>query len=380
MQKEFFGFEVLNKLPELINTFDARNVFLVTGKQSFSYSGAQRKIEKMMGYTSYKRFAVSGNPSLGLVENGIKAFREFNPDIVVAVGGGSAIDAAKIINVLSYQKGRPEEYIKGKKLDCNDDKCAKPLIAIPTTAGTGSECTHFATVYIDKTQYSLADKHLILPDISIVDPSLTESLPRYITATTGLDAICQGIESFWSINSTKESREYAIKAVKIGLENIGKAVNNPDKVSRLNMAKASHLSGKAINISKTTACHSVSYPLTSYFNIPHGHAVALTMPSFLKFNSLVNEEDCNDRRGMDFVKERMGEIFSIIGVKDGAEAKEKFSDLLDNILGKTRLRNFDIDRQDLEMLLEESFTPSRMNNNPRRVSKEDLNKILENIW
>ena len=381
MQEEFFGFGTIDKLSGIINRFDVKKIFLVTGKKSFFSSGAQNKIEKILGGISYTRFAVSGNPRLELIENGIKAFQKFNPDIVIAVGGGSAIDAAKIINALSYQNDRPEEYIKGKKLECNDsDKCAKPLIAIPTTAGTGSESTHFATIYIEKKKYSLADKHLMLPTISIVDPSLTESLPQYVTATTGLDAICQGIESFWSINSSRESREYAIEAVKIGLENIEKAVNNPDQVSRLNMAKAAHLSGKAINISKTTACHSVSYPLTSYFGVPHGHAVALIMPSFLEFNSLVSERDCSDGRGVGFVMKRMSEIFSIMGVKDGTEAKEKFSDLLNNILKKTRLRDFGIDRKDLEMLLKESFTPNRMNNNPRRVSKEGLRKILEDIW
>ncbi len=381
MQEEFFGFGTVDKLLDIINKFDVKKIFLVTGGKSFFYSGAQNKIEKILRGISYTRFAVSGNPHLELIENGIKAFQKFNPDIVIAIGGGSAIDAAKIINVLSYQNDRAEKYIKGRELDCNEgNKCAKPLIAIPTTAGTGSESTHFATIYIDKKKYSLADKHLMLPTISIVDPSLTESLPRYVTATTGLDAICQGIESLWSINSTRESREYAIKAVKIGLKNIEKAVNNPDRASRLNMAKAAHLSGKAINISKTTACHSVSYPLTSYFGIPHGHAVALIMPSFLEFNSLVCEEDCNDARGLNFVRTRMNEIFSIMDIKNGTEAKEKFRRLLNEIVEKIRLRDFGVDRKDLKMLLEKSFTPDRINNNPRKVSKENLRKILEEIW
>lgn len=381
MQEEFFGFGMLNKLSELINRFNARKIFLVTGRNSFAYSGAQEKVQKILENISYTRFVVSGNPTLEVVENGIKVFQSFNPDIVVAIGGGSVIDSAKIIDVLSYQKGKPKGYIMGKKLECkNSDKCAKPLIAIPTTSGTGSESTHFATIYLGKKKYSLADKKLVLPAVSIVDPSLTESLPRYITATTGLDAICQGIESLWSINSTEESRRYAAKALKIGIENIEKVANSPDKISRFNMAKAAHLSGKAINISKTTACHSVSYPLTAYFFIPHGHAVALTMPSFLEFNSLVSVEDCNDYRGTDFVRKRMDEIFSIMNVEDGAEAKEKFSNLLDSLLEKLRLRDFGIGRKDLEILLKESFTPSRMDNNPRKVSKEDLRKILENIW
>jgi alcohol dehydrogenase class IV len=195
-----------------------------------------------------------------------------------------------------------------------------------------------------------------------------------------LDALCQGIEAYWSVNSTEKSREYAAKAMALAFTNIVDAVKTPSEEVRVAMAKASHLSGKAINISKTTACHAVSYPLTSYFGIPHGHAVALTMPAFLVFNSMVTKDDCNDERGVDFVKERMAEIFSSIGAADGNESKRKFEGLLKAILEDTRLRDFGIRKEDIEFILKESFTPSRMNNNPRRVSKEGLRQILVDIW
>ena len=146
------------------------------------------------------------------------------------------------------------------------------------------------------------------------------------------------------------------------------------------MAEAAHLSGKAINISKTTACHSISYPLTAHFGIPHGHAVSLTMPIFLEFNSSVNDKNCNDERGAKFVRKRMHEIFSILGGKDSDEVKEIFSSLLNSLFKKTRLRDFNITQENLELILEESFTPNRINNNPRKVSKDDLRKILKKIW
>jgi alcohol dehydrogenase class IV len=168
--------------------------------------------------------------------------------------------------------------------------------------------------------------------------------------------------------------------MELAFSNIAKAVKTPDEEVRVAMAKASHFSGKAITISKTTACHAVSYPLTSYFDIPHGHAVALTMPAFLEFNSMVNEDDCNDKRGLIFVNERMDDILSIIGASDGTEGKRKFDRLLKNVLKDTKLRDFDIGEKDIDFILNKSFTPSRMNNNPRNVSKEHLRKILENIW
>ena len=375
MQEEFFGFGELDKLEEILIKFDSKKVFLVTGEKSFTFSGAEKKIRQLLRNILYVRYISSPNPNIEIIEKGIKIFKEINADLVIAIGGGSAIDIAKSINVLACQNGKPQEYIEGKKLVIN----SKPLIAILTTSGTGSEATHFATIYIDKKKYSLADKELMLPNISIVDPSLTESLPKYITAYTGMDAICQGIESFWSIKSTKKSRKYAVSAVEIGLSNIEKAVNNPDKDSRLNMAKAANLSGKAINITKTTACHSVSYPITSYFSIPHGHAVALTMPSFIHFNANVTEKDCNDKRGVDYIKENLEKLFLLMDCNNSIEAKIEFEKLMVRIGIRTKLSELGINKNGIMIIIDKGFTPNRMQNNPRKVTRKDLEKIFNEI-
>ena len=376
MQREFFGIGTLNNLDELISEYDAKKIFLVYGNKSFRLSGAEEKIGLNIENISYTVFNPTPNPEIEEIKRGISIFKEFDPDIVIAVGGGSVIDSAKAINALSFQSDDPISYILSEKKLVHG---GKPLVAIPTTAGTGSEVTKFATIYIDKKKYSL-ESEKIVPDVALVDPTLTYSLTPYLTASNGLDALCQGIESFWSINSTDESRVYAKTAMELAFTNIEMAVKTPSKEVRVAMAKASHFSGKAIAISKTTACHAVSYPLTSYFDIPHGHAVALTMPAFLEFNSMVNEDDCNDKRGLIFVNERMDDILSIIGASDGTEGKRKFDRLLKNVLKDTKLRDFDIGEKDIDFILNKSFTPSRMNNNPRNVSKEHLRKILENIW
>lgn len=186
-----------------------------------------------------------------------------------------------------------------------------------------------------------------------------------------MDALCQAIESYWAVNSTAESRKYAREAMKLAYKSIEKAIGN-DKKARVAMSKAAFLSGKAINISKTTACHSISYPLSAHFNIPHEHAVALSMPEILEFNY--------DTRGAEFVNERIKEIFSILGFKDEKDAKKKFKKLIEKTVKKSRLRNFGIEKKDIEFILNESFTPSRMNNNPRKISKDNLKEILRNIW
>ena len=376
MQKVFFGIGTLKNLDKLISEYDAKKIFLVYGKKSFRLSGAEEKIGPIIENVSYSVFNPTPNPEIEEIKRGISIFKKFKPDIVIAVGGGSVIDSAKAINALSFQSDDPILYIVGEKKLVHG---GKPLVAIPTTAGTGSEVTKFATIYINKKKHSL-ESEKIVPDVALVDPTLSYSLTPYLTASNGLDALCQGIESFWSINSTEKSRTYAKKAMELAFSNIAKAVRTPDEEVRVAMAKASHFSGKAITISKTTACHAISYPLTSYFAIAHGHAVALTMPAFLEFNSMVTEDDCNDKRGFDFVKDRMAEILSIIGAADGKEGKRMFDELLKDILEDTRLRDFGIGEKDIEFILRESFTPSRMDNNPRHVSKEGLRRILEDIW
>ena len=128
-----------------------------------------------------------------------------------AVGGGSVIDTAKMIKIFSANKGNPESYIRGEK---EIEKSGPPMVAVPTTSGTGSESTHFAVVYIGKTKYSLAHKEHVLPEYAIVDPKFTYCLPKRITAETGIDALGQAIESYWAVGSTDESKGYAREAIK----------------------------------------------------------------------------------------------------------------------------------------------------------------------
>lgn len=377
MQKEFFGYNTLSKLKDVIYSYSAKNIFLVTGRKSYSLSGGEEKIKPVLAGLNVTHFnSFTENPELDEVKHGISLYKKAEPDMVIAIGGGSVIDMAKMINVLSVQKKKPEKYITGvEKLK----EKGKPLVAIPTTAGTGSEATYFATVYIDKTKYSVGEKSLTLPSVSIVDPSLTASMSKPLRAFTGLDALCQGIESFWAVGSTSESQKYAQEAVDIAFKNIEKSVKNPDRKTRMNMAKAANLSGKAICISKTTACHSISYPLTIYFGIPHGHAVSLTMPQIILFNSEIRDNDCNDKRGSVFVQNQIKILLKLLNCKTASDAKDKFENLMKKLEVETRLSKLNISKPGLDLIIEKGFTPGRMNNNPRRVTKEDLRNILDEI-
>lgn len=220
----------------------------------------------------------------------------------------------------------------------------------------------------------------MLPDYSIVDPQFTYSLPPKITASTGMDALSQAIESYWNINSTKESKKYAEKAIKLVVNNLVKAVNDLNKESRRNMSIAAHYAGKAINISKTTACHAISYPITSYFNVPHGHAVALTLPSMFIYNSEVNEIDILDPRGLDYVKKTMKKLKTIIGVSTFLEVKQKIEQIMLKIGLEIKLNKLGIKTQnDIELIIKNGFNPERVKNNPRKLTEYNLRNILEEI-
>jgi alcohol dehydrogenase class IV len=146
------------------------------------------------------------------------------------------------------------------------------------------------------------------------------------------------------------------------------------------MMKAANLSGKAIDLTLTTACHAISYPFTSYFGIPHGHAVALTLGSMLVYNSKVSAKDCLDKRGPDYVQKSTQEITALLGCKSAEEAKRKIEQLMERIGMKTRLSELGLKSTDIGTIVKNGFNPERVKNNPRLLTEQNLRKILENIF
>ena len=217
-----------------------------------------------------------------------------------------------------------------------------------------------------------------MPDYAIIDPALTHSLSPRQVALSGADALCQAIESLWSIHATDESKAYANEALSLILGSLKEVTVNPTPVSRSAMARGAHLAGKAINISKTTACHAMSYALTVRFNIPHGQAVALTLPQLLIFNAGVSTGDVVDIRGMEYVQDILAKISDHFKTKNAEEAAEGFSTLMKDIGLSIRLSDFGIHEQDIDALVED-MSIERAGNNPRRFTKADAGRILRTI-
>jgi len=376
-QKEYIGAGTVTNLKGILSEHNPSSIFLVTGRASYGRSGAKSALGSILKNYDVVHFSdFDVNPKIEDIEKCLKIFKENNCDFVIAVGGGSAIDTAKLINVFSANSGKPVDYIENKK---NIENKGKPLVAIPTTSGSGSEATQFAVVNIGKKKCSLTHE-FIIPDYVIVDSRLTMSLPKYQTACTGIDALGQAIESYWCINSTEKSKKYAAEAIKLVMGDLTEAVKNPSGKSREGMAKAAYLAGQAINISKTTSCHAISYPITSYFGIPHGHAVALTLAPMLAYNSNVSEEDILDKRGIDYVKNTIKEIANLIGEETVERACEKITDLMGRIGLDAKLDELGIKADgDIKIIVKNGFNPDKVKNNPRKLTKEELIKILGGI-
>lgn len=362
----------IQQLKALLEDLNAQRIFFVVDKPAFKFSGAGDALKECLSNYSVTRFSdFELNPKIEDGEQGIALFRKTLPDVVVALGGGSTLDMAKLISRCGVQKGHPVEYVKGERVM---NSPGPPMIAIPTTAGTGSEATHFAVVYVNGQKFSLAHPFL-LPDYVLVDPQLTYSLPTRTTAACGLDALCQSVESIWAVGATDESVKYAVQGLKRALDHLESAVCDPGPEARMSMIQAAHLSGKAINISKTTAPHAVSYGITTDFQVPHGMAVALTLGVFLDYNYRVDKISCTDPRGPVSVKRRIDRILKLLGDGSMEQAQSRLQSVMESIEAPMRLREVGIQKKDLPMLARK-VNVERLSNNPRRIDVKGLNTLL----
>jgi alcohol dehydrogenase class IV len=377
-QREYVGYNTINHLESTLKEFSVRKLFLVRGKSSYEKCGAKEILDRLFSNYEVESFSqFDRNPKLEDLNRGIEIFNQADSDLVVALGGGSVIDMAKMINFFGCNKLSPRSYVTQE--NTNVTRKSKPLIAIPTTIGSGSEATHFAAIYIGHKKFSVAHEY-ILPNIAIVDPQFTASLPSEVAASSVMDALSQAIESYWSVNSNRKAKKFAREAILLIVPNLVSAVNCPDNTTQAAIAKAAHLAGKAINLTMTTAPHAVSYPLTSFFDIPHGHAVALTLPSFLIYNYNVTCDDVLHSRGVDYVKKTILEIAGFLGQNSAEGAKLTLEGLMHEIGLETQLSSFGIkSKSAIETIIENGFTPDRVSNNPRRLTEDSLRKILYGI-
>jgi alcohol dehydrogenase len=366
----------LEELEHVLGGMSAKSVFVVADAQAYRLSGAETRLASILERHRTIIFnEFEPNPKLSDVQSGLERFRHSAADVVLAVGGGTAIDIAKLIATFSPQTADPRSLI------LRHSSLAEPpvpLIVAPTTSGTGSEATQFAVVYMDGCKHSV-DHPSLLPRWCVLDRELTASLPPRITAETGLDALCQAVESLWSVHSTAKSTRFATEAVELALTHLPEAVHAATATCRAAMCRAAHLAGRAINITRTTAPHAISYALTSNYGIPHGHAVALTLGPLLVHNSHVTAEDVNDPRGVAQVQQAIARILKLLGCVTANDGCRRVQQFVESIGCETRLGELGIAGDEALQAIASQVNTERLSNNPRQLTGGQLVAILRSI-
>lgn len=306
------------------------------------------------------------NPRYESVVNGLKIFRENKCDSIIAVGGGSAIDVAKCIKAF-LNMNSDENYLK-QEIIPNDI----PFLAVPTTAGTGSEATHFAVIYYNGEKQSVANQSLI-PTAVLLDTSSLSTLPIYQKKTTLFDAFSHAIESMWSLKSNDESISYSIDAIKLLTKNMDEYFENQEETFE-SVLKAAHLAGKAINLTTTTAGHAMCYKLTSLYHIAHGHAAILVNSELYPY-MIEHIDQYRDKRGKDYLIDTLTKISKLLGYQSLEESKDYFRKLLK----KYQLYDVDMNLEDMNELVH-SVNIERLSNHPIELKEEDINEIYQRIY
>ena len=359
-------------IKKYINHKNFKKIFVLCGKKSFITSGAEIFFKELLIDKEIKLFYK--NSELPILEELIKIINDiksFKPDLILAVGGGAVIDYAKIANVVDVRDDLADLIVN---YSYPFKKKYTKLAVIPTTAGSGAEVTSNAVIYVKGIKHSF-ESELLLPDNFFLIPEFLMSAPNTIKASAGFDAIAQALESLVSKKSNDQSVAYALKSLKISVNNYISFLNNPDLKNATEMSIASNLAGKAISISKTTAPHAVSYPFTSLFNISHGHAVGLFFENFFEFNF-----NNLDRSETSFnLKNRFDLIFNVFDVSNIDDFSKKIKNLKSEAMLEDNLLklNVNINRDSQKII--NGINLLRLGNNPVKIIENDIIKIISNI-
>lgn len=320
--------------------------------------------ERNISLSSFNDFDT--NPQYESVVKGVEAFRRCEAEMIVAIGGGSAMDVAKCIKL--YSDMDPARSYLEQEIVPNEVE----LLAVPTTAGTGSEATRYAVIYYRGEKQSVSHPSCI-PSMALFDSALLRTLPEYQKKSAMLDALCHGIESAWSLHSTPESLEYSFTAVKKVTTWMEDYLAG-DAAAAEEMLLAANLAGKAINITQTTAAHAMSYKLTSLYGLAHGHSVALCLPHLWRYMR-EHPKNCVDPRGAGYLVDIFSELERVMGCPDGKRGEEFFRELLRRLGMKAPEKWSD---EDIPALAA-SVNPIRLKNNPVALETAALENLYRDI-
>ena len=344
--------QIFNGIRHLDDVLAGSSKVLLVCDSSFPYLTIKGEIEAVkVPYVAFDQF--TPNPLYEDVCKGVELFRSEQCDTILAVGGGSSIDVAKCIK-LYCRMSSDKLYLEQEYKDTG-----VKLIAVPTTAGTGSESTRYAVIYYDGKKQSVTHDSII-PNVAILEPQVLKTLPLYQKKCTMMDALCQGIESWWSVNSTDESKAYSRQAVETIMRWWRDYVFDDTDEGAAQIMTAANAAGRAICITQTTAPHAFSYKITSMYGLPHGHAVAVCLPEIWQY-MVEHPDQCIDCRGAAYLATTFEEIALAMGVKDSAEAISLFRTMM---MEMEMHQPVSKDKASELNILSGSVNPIRLKNNP----------------
>lgn len=307
---------------------------------------------------------IVNNPTFESCQQAIDFCKNKKFDGIIALGGGSAMDTAKTAmaaignNIFSISDLLSDKLVFSNRI---------PAIFIPTTHGTASEVTMWGTIWnmTEKRKYSLAYPELY-PDVAILDGSVTLSLPLELSVTTILDALSHSFEAIWNKNAIQESTKYAIDAICIILTETDRLKQQPNNIEfRNRLLKASNLAGLAFSNTKTAAAHSMSYPLTISYGIPHGIACSMPIIPLLRINEQA-------------IEVALENIYTKLHIPGLAELEKLILQIPNSIIDFSLLE-WGVKPSEIDDIVERSFTKSRMENNIVELSKNDIQKVFESL-
>ena len=367
-----FGRGCRAELPGEIKGRGFKKVLVVTDRSLLECGVTSKVTEELMGagieYEIYSE--VKQNPTVSNVQNGVEACRNAGADVIVAIGGGSAMDTAKGISIIMTN---PDRYdVVSLNGLSNTQNPGLPLICLPTTHGTAAEVTinYVITDEERKVKMVCVDPHDI-PILAIVDSELMESLPKMTAAATGLDALTHAVEGYITKAHNTMSDMFHMRAIELIFENLEKAVNEKDKKAIENMSIAQYMAGMGFSNVGLGIVHSMAHQLGAVYDTPHGIANAILLPTVMRFNG----EVCADR---------FREILAHIGRPDAKNLSDQ--DVINTFVWKIQelskacgvtitVKDTGCKEEDLEMLADKAMEDPCKPGNPREVSKEDFIRL-----
>lgn len=370
------GAGCIEQITEIVADYAAKNVVIITDQGVWN-SGLVEKPKALLEAAGVNVHVINDTPPEPTVDqvNAIfEAAREFECQMIIGIGGGSSMDAAKLVSLLLTNDVILRDLVKGK---AEIKRRGVPTLMVPTTAGTGSEATPNAIVLVPEEELKVGIvSGKMVPDCVILDPIMTMNLPKHITANTGMDALCHAIECYISKKANPFSDTFALKAITLISRSIRTAYNDGHNLAaREDMLLGAMFGGISIATSSTTAVHALSYPLGGKYHIPHGLSNAILLPGVMKFNLDVCEEKFKD------IAVAMELDLAGCTVREAAEKMIKNLDsMIEDLDVKCDLAAKGITETVLDELIEAASKVTRLlDNNPKVVTKEDMRIIYKEL-